>query len=132
MSTSTIRIITGLVLIVHGIGHAMALFPALNISSSKKWHHRSWLLSGFVGDSVSRVLVIFLFGAAFLGFILAGLGVLSILVPQSAWQTLALGWGVTEPQSHYGIRRGTPWQPLELVLDSIQPYSYNGIHRGTY
>ena len=90
MSTSTIRIITGLVLIIHGIGHAMAFFPALNIFSTDKWHYRSWLLSGFLGDTVSRVLVMILFGAAFIGFIAAGLGLFGFLVPHSAWQTLAI------------------------------------------
>jgi hypothetical protein len=90
MSTSTIRIITGLVLIIHGIGHAMAFFPALDIFSTDKWHYRSWLLPGFLGDTVSRFLVMILFGAAFLGFITAGLGLFSWLVPHSAWQTLAI------------------------------------------
>ena len=90
MSTSTIRIITALVLIIHGIGHAMAFFPALNVFSTEKWHHRSWLLSGFLGDSVSRVLVVILFGAALIGFIAAVLGLLGWLVPHSAWQTLAI------------------------------------------
>jgi hypothetical protein len=90
MSASTIRIITGLVLIVHGIGHAMALFPALNISSTEKWHYRSWLLTGLLGDTVSRVLVIVLFGAAMIGFIAAGLGLFDWLVPHSAWQKLAV------------------------------------------
>ena len=90
MSTSTIRTITGLVLIIHGIGHAMAFFPALNIYSTDKWHYRSWLMSGFLGDTVSRVLVIILFGAAFIGFIAAGLGLFDFLIPHSAWQFLAL------------------------------------------
>lgn len=90
MSTSTIRIITGLVLIIHGIGHAMAFFPALNITSTDKWHYRSWLLTGLLGDTVSRVLVVILFGAALIGFITAGLGLFGWLVPHSAWQTLAI------------------------------------------
>jgi hypothetical protein len=89
MSTSTIRIITGLVLLVHGIGHTMAFFPALEISSTDKWHYRSWLLSGVLGDSVSKVLVILLFGAALICFIAAGLGLFGWLVPHSAWLTLA-------------------------------------------
>ena len=90
MSTSTIRIITGLVLIIHGIGHAMAFLPALNIFSNEKWHYRSWLLSGFLGDTISRVLVIILFGAALIGFIASSLGLFGWLVPHSAWQTLAI------------------------------------------
>ena len=90
MSASTIRLITGLVLIVHGIGHVMALLPALNITSTKTWHYRSWLLGGMLGDTISRLLVILLFGAAMLGFIAAGLGLFGWLVPHSAWQNLAI------------------------------------------
>lgn len=90
MSISTLRIITGLVLIVHGVGHVMALFPALNIASTDSWHYRSWLLSGFLGDSISRALVVILFGAALIGFIATGLGFFGWLVPHSAWQALAI------------------------------------------
>ena len=90
MSTSTLRIITGLVLIIHGIGHFMALVPALNLFSSESWHYRSWLLGGVLNDTVSRVLVIVLFGAAMIGFIAAGLGVFGWLVPNDMWGKLAL------------------------------------------
>jgi hypothetical protein len=90
VSVTTIRIITGLVLILHGIGHVMALLPALNIASTEKWNYRSWLLTGLIGDTLSRVLVVVLFGAAMIGFIAAGMGVFGWLVPHSAWQTLAL------------------------------------------
>jgi len=90
MSTSTVRIITGLLLIVHGIGHSLAFFPALNISSTENWHYRSWLLSGLLGDSGSRVVIIILFAIPFIGFIAAGLGVFGILVPHDMWQKLAI------------------------------------------
>ena len=90
MSAATIRIITGAVLILHGIGHAMALFPALNIASTENWHFRSWLLTGLLGEPLSRAFVVILFGAAMVGFIAAGLGVLGWLVPHSAWQSLAI------------------------------------------
>jgi hypothetical protein len=94
MSDSTIRLITGFVLIVHGIGHVMAFLPALNIASSDRWNYRSWLLSGFLGDTISRVLVIVLFGIPMVGFIAAGMGLFGWIVPHSAWQTLALGSAV--------------------------------------
>lgn len=94
MSASTVRIITGLVLIVHGIGHSMALMPALDISSNENWHYRSWLLSGLLGDNASRAIVIVLFGIAIVGFIAAGFGVFGWLVPRDSWKTLALASAV--------------------------------------
>jgi len=93
MSTSTVRFITGFVLIVHGIGHALAFFPALNIFSTEKWHARSWMLGG-LNDTASRVIIIILFGIALIGFIAAGLGVFDWLVPHDLWQKLAIGSAV--------------------------------------
>ncbi len=90
MSTSTVRIMTGLVLIIHGIGHAMAFFPALNISSTENWHYRSWLLNSVLGDSTSRVIIIILFAIPFIGFIASGLGVFNVLVPHDWWPRLAI------------------------------------------
>ena len=90
MSPTTLRIIIGLVLLVHGIGHIMAFFPALNITSTDKWHHRSWLLTPLIGDSASRVISIILFGAAFIGFIAAALGLFGWLVPHDLWRTLSV------------------------------------------
>lgn len=90
MSPTTLRIIIGLVLLVHGIGHIMAFFPALNISSTDTWHHRSWLLTPLIGDTASRVISLILFGAAFVGFIAAALGLFGWLVPDDLWRTLAV------------------------------------------
>lgn len=90
MSPTTLRIIIGLVLLVHGIGHVMAFLPALNITSTDNWHHRSWLLTPLIGDTASRVISIILFGAALLGFIAAGLGLFSWLVPHDLWRSLAV------------------------------------------
>lgn len=90
MSTSTVRLLTGLILIVHGIGHAMAFFPALSIASTENWHYRSWLLGGFLGDAASRVVIIVLFAIPFVGFIAAGLGVFNVLVPHDWWPMPAI------------------------------------------
>ena len=40
MSTSTVRFITALVLIAHGIGYSLAFFPALNITKVDNWGRR--------------------------------------------------------------------------------------------
>ena len=90
MSPTTLRLIIGLVLLVHGIGHVMAFLPALNITSTNKWHHRSWLLTPVIGDTASRVISIILYGAAFIGFIAAALGLFGWLVPHDLWRSLAV------------------------------------------
>ena len=90
MSPTTLRLIIGLVLLVHGIGHVMAFLPALNITSTDKWHHRSWLLAPVIGDTASRVISIILYGVAFIGFIAAALGLFGWLVPHDLWRSLAV------------------------------------------
>jgi len=89
MSGLPLRTIIGLVLVIHGIGHAMAFVPALGIFSTENWHYRSWLISGVIGDPASRVLSIILFGVTLLGFIAAGLGVFGWLGLHPSWRTMA-------------------------------------------
>ncbi|MCA9933173.1 MAG: hypothetical protein H6662_13860 [Ardenticatenaceae bacterium] len=90
MSTATVRLVTGLVLIIHGIGHAMAFVPALNIFSNENWHTRSWLLNSVLGDTASRVIIIVLFAIPLIGFIAAGMGVFNWVVPHEWWPRLAI------------------------------------------
>lgn len=90
MSSTTIRTITGLVLMIHGIGYAMAFVPALNIFSTDKWHYRSWLLNNILSDGASRALLIVLFAIPLIGFIAAGLGVFNWVVPHAWWPRLAI------------------------------------------
>jgi hypothetical protein len=68
----------------------MAFLPALNITSTDKWHYRSWLLTPVIGDTASRVISIILYGAAFIGFIAAALGLFGWLVPHDLWRSLAV------------------------------------------
>jgi hypothetical protein len=90
MSPILVRYIIALVLFVHGIGHVMAFFPALGISSTETWHARSWLLTNFIGESASKVILVVLFGAALLGFVGAALAIMGWLVPHDAWRTLSI------------------------------------------
>ena len=90
MSATALRLITGIVLIAHGIGYSLALFPAFNITSTDKWDTHSWLLSGLLGDSGSRVVIVILFAIPMIGFIMAGLGVFNFLVPHEWWPSLAI------------------------------------------
>jgi hypothetical protein len=102
MSPKTLRFLIAGVLSFHGIGHLMGVIAGLSLfrvdASSpawlKGWNSHSWLLSGLLGDMVSRVLCIVLFGAAFVTAIAAALGLLDWLVPHESWRTLAISSAV--------------------------------------
>jgi hypothetical protein len=98
MSDTVLRAIIGFVFGFQGVGHAMGIIPALQIvkveaSGSrwlKNWSSHSWLLTKVLGEPVSRILCIVLYGAALLGFIGAALALLGWVVPHDWWQTLAV------------------------------------------
>jgi hypothetical protein len=90
MSSTTLRIIIALVLLVHGIGHSMGIIPMLGRSTIETWNARSWLLTGLVGDTVSRVIGFILFTLAMIGFIAAAFGLMDWLVAHDTWRTLAI------------------------------------------
>lgn len=90
MTVSTFGIIVAVVLFAHGIGHTMALIPILGLGGTETWNARSWLLTGLLGDTFSRVIGFILFTAALIGFIGAALAVMDWLVPHDWWQTLAI------------------------------------------
>lgn len=98
MSGTTLRILITLVLLFHGVGHAMGIIPALRIVKVnesnpgwlKNWSSRSWLLTDLLGDSVSRILCAVLYLAALIGFIGTALALSSWGVPHDGWQTLAI------------------------------------------
>lgn len=89
MSGTTLRIIVALVLFAHGIGHVMGILPMLGLSSIESWNARSWLLTGLLGDTITRVIGFILFAAAMIGFLGATLGLMDWLVPHEWWRTLA-------------------------------------------
>lgn len=94
MSGMTLRIIIAALLFLHGIGHVMGIIPALQVFDVKGWNSHSWLLTPILGETVSRILSIVLFGAAVVGFIAATLSLLGWLVPHEWWRTLSVVFAV--------------------------------------
>ena len=98
MSGTVLRAIIAFVFAFHGIGHAMGIIPALGVVDTanssqgwmKNWSSRSWLLTNLLGESVSRVLCILLYGVALLGFLGAALALLGWGLPHEWWRTLAV------------------------------------------
>jgi hypothetical protein len=86
MSAGVWRILIAAVILVHGIGHVLFLAPCLGIS---QWGQsaQSWLLTGLLGDTVTRLVGGLLWLVAIAGFAAAGVG---LLVQAPWWRTLAV------------------------------------------
>jgi hypothetical protein len=97
MSGTVLRAIIALVFVVHGVGHAMGIIPALGLINTqgssqgwlKNWSSHSWLLTNLLGEAVSRILCVVLYGAALIGFLGATLALLGWGIPHDWWRTLA-------------------------------------------
>jgi hypothetical protein len=90
MSGTTLRIVTAVVLFIHGIGHIMGVLPALQLVDVNGWNSRSWLLTPILGEAASRILSIILFLVALVGFVASALALLGWIVPHDWWRTLAV------------------------------------------
>jgi hypothetical protein len=90
MSISTIRTLIAIVLIAHGLGHALGILAAMGITLSKNHSLYSWLLTKFTGQSVSTGIGVLVFSAVLIGFICTGLSLGGWLLPRHVWQTLGL------------------------------------------
>ena len=80
---STWRLWIGIVLLAHGVGHVLGVLALFNLQS-EGWNARSWFLTDRIGDVPAKTVSVVLWVAAFVGFVLAGLGLLELGVPE-AW-----------------------------------------------
>jgi hypothetical protein len=88
------RIVIGLVLIAHGIGHSMGLLQVFKVATvNPAWNGDSWLLSGFAGPTATQAIGAVLWTVAMLGFAAVGAVVLGWL-PETWWVPLAVAASV--------------------------------------
>lgn len=91
MSTETIRIVVGIGLLVHGLGHSLGFFPAFGMAGSvENWTDHSWLLTGIIGETAARLIGVLLWTAAAVMAVMASLAVFGWLVPQAWFRDLAV------------------------------------------
>lgn len=88
MDAGLVKVVAGCVLGAHGIGHVLGWLPAWGMASFEGVSTRSWLLTGAVGDTVSRVVAGVLFLAPMAGFLVAAAG---LLTGQAWWRQAAVG-----------------------------------------
>ena len=89
MSSETLRWLIAAVLLVHGVGHVLGILAAVGVSTMEKWSSRSWLLTGLLGDTVSRVICFVFFLLGMIGFIVAALALMSWIFPHEWWRPLS-------------------------------------------
>jgi hypothetical protein len=90
MSETTLRYLIAAILLVHGLGHVLGVMAALKLSNQENWSSRSWLLTGLIGDTASRVVSFVLFGAALIGFVAAALALMGWLLPHEWWRSMSV------------------------------------------
>jgi hypothetical protein len=90
MSNDVIRWGLGLMVLVHGIGH-MLFMPLLAETLRLGTDGRSWLLTGVLGESPTRLLATLVAGVIAIAFIAAGLG---IIVSAGWWRPVVIAAAV--------------------------------------
>ena len=90
MSPLALRILIAVVLIAHGLGHALGMMPSAGLEITRFHSSKSWLLTGILGIKVSRVIEFTIFLAALLAFVGRGLGLLGWEATQGTWQQLSV------------------------------------------
>ena len=90
MSTQMLRVIVAVVLLFHGVGHALGVLPAFGLTLGRTHAAGSWLAAGANGIGRGQAIGFALWALALVGFVSAGFAVVGWLVPQSWWSVLAL------------------------------------------
>lgn len=86
MSAGIWRTLLALVVMAHGVGHVLLLVPFLGIAQWGQSAH-SWLLTGALGDTLTRIIGSLLWLAVVFGFAAAGVGLLG---QHLWWRTAAV------------------------------------------
>lgn len=86
-----LKVLIGVVLLAHGIGHSMGLLGSFKVATvNPEWHGDSWLLTGIAGPTVTQVIGAGLWTASIVGFTALAAVVFGWL-PASWWAPLAVG-----------------------------------------
>jgi len=88
MLTPAFRIVIAVVLIIHGLGHAMGILPLLGKRLSESHSADSWVLGPLLGNGPSRIVGVVIWVLVMIGFLLSAAGLLGWVVP-GQWQQMA-------------------------------------------
>lgn len=80
----------GIILLLHGIGHAMGLLPLFGVKLSQTHSSHSRLLTGPLGKTATGIIGALFFCLSLIAFVCAGLSLLGWLIPGNLWPSLAI------------------------------------------
>ena len=85
-----LKLVIGLALLAHGIGHSMGILQVLKVATiNPQWNGDSWILTGAAGPTVAQTVGLILWSAALVGFALVAAIVFGWL-PEAWFATLAI------------------------------------------
>lgn len=87
MDAGLVKVAVAGVLAAHGVGHVLGWLPAWGLASFEGVSSRSWLLTGLLGDSGTRLAAGLLFLVPTFGFVVAAAG---LLLGQPWWRPVAV------------------------------------------
>jgi hypothetical protein len=90
VSVQTLRAIVSVVLVAHGLGHALTALPLFGVKLSGTQSADSWLLARLLGPGPARGSCLVLHSLALLGFVGAGLALSEWGLPWGSWERWAL------------------------------------------
>jgi hypothetical protein len=86
-----LKILIGLVLLAHGIGHSMGLLQVFKVAAvNPEWQGDSWILTGLTGATATQWIGAVLWTTAIIGFAALAAVVVGWL-PEGWWEPLAIG-----------------------------------------
>jgi len=94
MSPNTLRTIVAIVLIAHGLGHALGALAAVGVRLSASHAPDSWLLTGLIGPGPTRAAGVIFWLASLGVFVAAGLALGGWWLDPVHWPALGLAAGV--------------------------------------
>ena len=90
VSVFTVKLLVALILIAHGLGHALTALPVFGHTLSRTHSTHSWLLSELLGSAPATVFCLALSLISLLGFLGAGLSLAGWGLSQTNWESLTI------------------------------------------
>jgi len=89
MTAASIKLITFIVLLVHGIGHFQGIAAGIGLKINKASPSNSWLLKNMGGKANKQICLVLFLVTGIIG-ILTALSFKDIIVPEAHWQIMAV------------------------------------------